>query len=78
MAGTGVSDIPAEMRLGALSEITQETEGESLTRDELFLGAPMRVLGQYLERTGQPALPPEWSFGIWISGNGWNTDEEVV
>lgn len=72
-----VSDIPAEMHFGATAEIIQETEGETLTNDVLYFGTPMQVLSQYLTATGKPVLPPDWSFGVWISGNGWKNDAEV-
>ncbi len=69
--------IPAAMQFGNLTTITQETEGARLTRDVLFFGAPSQVLSQYITATGQPVLPPEWAFGVWISANGWNSDAEV-
>jgi len=71
------SDIPARMRFGDVTEMTQETEGETLTRDVLFFGTPEQVLAQYLRATGEPVLPPEWSFGVWISANGWKSEAEV-
>ena len=40
-------------------------------------GKPAEVLPRFVADTGTPALPPEWSFGVWISGNGWNCDAEV-
>ena len=72
-----VSDAPAEMRFGSPAFIRQETFGETLTRDELFFGEPAAVLSAFIARTGEPVLPPEWAFGVWISANGWNTDAEV-
>lgn len=45
--------------------------------DYLLLGDPASQLRHYLRLNGQPALPPEWAFGVWISANGWNNDEEV-
>ncbi|MCE5344061.1 MAG: glycosyl hydrolase [Eubacteriales bacterium] len=71
------SSIPVGMRFGAVTEIEQETEGELLTRDELYFGSPMEVLRRYIVRTGRPELPPEWAFGVWISANGWKNDAEV-
>ncbi len=71
------SNIPAEMNFLDTATITQETEGETLTTDQIYFGSPTEVLQSYLQATGQPVLPPEWSFGIWISGNGWNCDAEV-
>ena len=72
-----VSDIPAEMRFEALTTIAQETEGVTLTRDELTFGKPLALVERFVARTGTPVLPPEWAFGVWISGNGWNCDAEV-
>lgn len=69
--------IPAEMRFSETVEISQETEGATLTVDELFFGAPQTLLQAYVARTGQPALPPEWAFGVWISANGWKCDADV-
>ncbi|MDD3212983.1 MAG: glycoside hydrolase family 31 protein, partial [Eubacteriales bacterium] len=71
------SDIPADMRFGEVSSIRQEAEGEALACDRLYFGAPCEVLGQFAAQTGEPVLPPEWAFGVWISGNGWSTDAEV-
>ena len=72
------SDIPVEMRFdGAEITMTRETEGEVLSQDYLLTGQPLEVLGKYMTLTGESILPPEWAFGLWISGNGWNSDEEV-
>lgn len=71
------SDIPVAMRFGETAEIAQETEGETLARDELTFGDPAALLARFVARTGEPALPPEWAFGVWISGNGWKDDAEV-
>lgn len=72
------SDIPARMRFDDGMTITQETEGDLLTRDILFFGEPAQVLKAFVDRTGTPVLPPEWSFGVWISANGWKNDAEVA
>ena len=47
------------------------------TTDHLLLGTPAQQLRQYIQLTGQPVLPPEWAFGLWMSANGWSNDEEV-
>jgi alpha-D-xyloside xylohydrolase len=42
-------------------------EGEQL-RYHLFYGkTPADILEAYTNLTGKPALPPEWSFGLWLS-----------
>jgi alpha-D-xyloside xylohydrolase len=71
------SDIPSQMRFYDTATIAQETQGDALTRDVLWFGAPAKVLQNFVQATGRPALPPEWALGVWISSNGWNTDAEV-
>lgn len=44
----------------------------------LFFGGPKQVLKEFLRTTGEPFLPPKWSFGPWISSNSWNTQQEVI
>lgn len=83
MAETGLgwyreTHIPAEMRFGNTTIISQITINEQLTCDYLFLGEPKAILEAFTKRTGEIILPPEWAFDIWISANGWDSDEEVV
>ena len=66
---------PMDFRQGL--RITQRTRGTLLCRDLLFLGAPAEILRQFVRYTGDPVLPPDWTFGLWISANGWNCDAEV-
>ncbi len=72
-----LGSIPTAMRFAGETEIAQETEGTLLTVDELTFGQPAALLSRFIARTGKPALPPEWAFGLWISAHGWNTDAEV-
>lgn len=58
-------------------DLCRETAGDCLSQDVLFFGAPQELLAQFLAHTGRPVLPPEWAFGVWMSANGWNSDEEV-
>ena len=71
------TSLPVAMHLGSRFSWEQETEGAQLVSAKLLLGTPEEILQQYAGLTGQPVLPPEWAFGAWISGNGWNTDDEV-
>ncbi len=53
--------------------------GEEL-RYYLFYGSsPKEILKKYTALTGRPALPPAWSFGLWLSTSfTTNYDEETV
>ena len=57
--------------------MTRETEETTLAEDRILFGSVKEQLKQYSDLTGSPVLPPEWAFGVWISGNGWNDDAEV-
>lgn len=70
-------DIPSELHFAGGLSIARQTQGETLGCDRLFFGSPARLLRRFIELTGEPALPPEWAFGLWISANGWNCDREV-
>ncbi len=63
------------MRFG--DEISVSSPVHPGITDHLLLGSPAEQLRGYIRRTGEPALPPEWAFGLWISANGWNNDAEV-
>lgn len=41
-------------------------------------GAAGDVLRQWLERVGSAAELPTWVFGLWASGNEWNTQQRVL
>lgn len=71
------SSIPVEMRFEAITVLSQETEGALLTHDVITFGTPAFLLSDFVSRTGNPVLPPEWAFGLWISAHGWRDDQEV-
>ncbi|KAA9155246.1 glycoside hydrolase family 31 [Microbacterium lushaniae] len=43
----------------------------------VYSGDPTAVLDAFLTETGRPRTLPEWVFGLWASGNEWNTQAEV-
>jgi len=43
----------------------------------LYAGDPTAVLDAFLAETGRPRVLPDWVFGLWASGNEWNTQAEV-
>jgi alpha-D-xyloside xylohydrolase len=42
-------------------------EGESLEYFVIYGPTPKEILERYTALTGRPALPPAWSFGLWLS-----------
>ncbi|MDE6078684.1 MAG: alpha-xylosidase [Duncaniella sp.] len=42
----------------------------------IFLGDPKEILSAYTSLTGRPELPPEWSFGTWVSRITYFTEQE--
>lgn len=42
-----------------------------------FEGEPLDVVARFARVTGPVALPPEWAFGLWMSGNEWNSQQRV-
>lgn len=49
-----------------------------LLEDNFLVGKPTDIMKQYHSLTGLPILPPKWTFGPWISANGWNTQKEAL
>jgi len=53
--------------------------GENLDYFLIYGPSPKEVLGRYTALTGKPALPPAWSFGLWLSTSfTTDYDEETV
>jgi alpha-D-xyloside xylohydrolase len=53
--------------------------GEQLEYFLIYGPAPTGVLERYTALTGRPALPPAWSFGLWLSTSfTTNYDEDTV
>jgi alpha-D-xyloside xylohydrolase len=42
-------------------------QGESLDYFVIYGPTPKQILERYTALTGRPALPPAWSFGLWLS-----------
>lgn len=61
------------------SRVQFSIEGESLEYYVIYGPTPKKVLENYTSLTGKPALPPAWSFGLWLS-TSFTTDysEETV
>ncbi len=53
--------------------------GEEIRYDFIYGPTPKEVLYGYTALTGRPALPPAWSFGLWLSTSfTTNYDEETT
>ncbi|MEU4448989.1 alpha-xylosidase [Actinosynnema sp. NPDC050801] len=51
----------------AVSKVQFSVEGESLEYFIVYGPTPREILRKYTALTGRPALPPAWSFGLWLS-----------
>jgi alpha-D-xyloside xylohydrolase len=51
----------------AVGQVQFSAEDQSLEFFIVHGPAPKEVLGRYTALTGRPALPPDWSFGLWLS-----------
>lgn len=49
------------------SYVSMSTEGEQLRYHLLYGKTPSDILMLYTDLTGKPALPPAWSYGLWLS-----------
>ncbi|RKL68117.1 alpha-xylosidase [Salipaludibacillus neizhouensis] len=60
-------NVSFEVGSEVVSKVNFSVEGEYL--DYYFINGPTPkdVLGRYTALTGKPALPPAWSFGLWLS-----------
>ncbi len=62
-----------------VSSVQFSVPGETLEYDVIYGPTAKEVLERYTDLTGKPALPPAWSFGLWLS-TSFTTDysEETV
>ncbi|QFZ20296.1 alpha-xylosidase [Saccharothrix syringae] len=51
----------------AVSKVGFSVEDEELEYFVIYGPTPKEVLRKYTALTGRPALPPAWSFGLWLS-----------
>ena len=70
-----------EFEIGSekVSKVQFSVEGESLEYFVIDGPTPQAVLNRYTRFTGHPALPPAWSFGLWLTTSfTTNYDEATV
>ncbi len=61
------SDVSFEIQSEKVERIQFSTQGEKLVYYVIYGPHPKQVLEKYCCLTGMPALPPAWSFGLWLS-----------
>jgi alpha-D-xyloside xylohydrolase len=62
-----------------VSRVQFSVEDEELTYYFIYGPTPKEILRKYTDLTGKPALPPAWSFGLWLSTSfTTNYDESTV
>ena len=74
---------PAEVSFEVATERTNRVQfsvpGDALEYFVIYGPTPKEVLAKYTALTGRPALPPKWSFGLWLSTSfTTNYDEATV
>ena len=73
------SEVSFEVASEKVERVQFSVPGERLTYDVLYGGTPKDTLDLYTALTGRPALPPAWSFGLWLSTSfTTNYDEATV
>src|SRR5690349_7558294 len=83
-SGYGVLvDHPGRVSFEVASEMVSRTQfsvaGQTLSYLVIYGPTPADVLRKYTALTGRPALPPAWSFGLWLTTSFTTSyDEETV
>jgi len=73
------SDVSYEVASEKVERVQFSVSGETLVYDVIYGGTPKGTLAIYTALTGRPALPPAWSFGLWLSTSfTTNYDEKTV
>ncbi|MDD7686706.1 MAG: glycoside hydrolase family 31 protein [Actinomycetaceae bacterium] len=60
------------------AEVMQPYSSSTLITISQYSGDPAQVLRQFLDEVGHPRELPSNVFGLWASGNEWNTQREVM
>jgi alpha-D-xyloside xylohydrolase len=76
-------DHPGRVSFEVGSEVVSRVQfsvaGQSLAYYVIYGPTPKEVLRKYTALTGRPALPPAWSFGLWLTTSFTTSyDEETV
>ncbi|MBA8815819.1 alpha-glucosidase (family GH31 glycosyl hydrolase) [Microbacterium halimionae] len=64
-------------RLAVEAEVDAAAGEQRVLSLGLYAGHPTAVLEAFVAETGRAQALPDWVFGLWASGNEWNTQAEV-
>jgi alpha-D-xyloside xylohydrolase len=68
-----------EVASEVVSRVSFSVAGQSMEYLVIYGPTPREILRKYTALTGRPALPPAWSFGLWLSTSFTTSyDEETV
>lgn len=72
-------NVSFEVASEKVSRVQFSVPGESLDYFVIYGPTPKEILEKYTALTGRPALPPAWSFGLWLTTSfTTNYDEATV
>lgn len=60
-------DVSFEIASEKVERIQFSVEGENIAYYMIGAGTPKEVISVYTAMTGRPALPPAWTFGLWLT-----------
>ncbi|HLV80639.1 MAG TPA: alpha-xylosidase, partial [Chthonomonadaceae bacterium] len=60
-------DVSFEVASEKVSRVQFSVPGQSLEYYVIYGPTPKEILERYAALTGRPALPPAWSFGLWLT-----------
>lgn len=74
-----MSDVQFEIASEKVEEVQFSVKGETLGYYMIAGGSPKGTVSRYCQLTGMPALPPAWSFGLWLTTSfTTNYDEDTT
>ncbi|MDF2614740.1 MAG: alpha-xylosidase [Clostridia bacterium] len=72
-------NVSFEVASEKVSNVSIAVPGEELRYHIIYGPTPREIISNYTSFTGRPALPPAWSFGLWLSTSfTTNYDETTV
>src|SRR5579871_3854077 len=72
-------DVSFEVASEKVSRVQFSVRGQALEYYILYGPTPREILAKYTALTGRPALPPAWSFGLWLTTSFTTSyDEQTV